>query len=206
MQRKHNLTSAARKERTVETVIELCGLEEPATLTTGDIAEKMGVTQGALFRHFPSKSSIWEAVIKWVENHLMNRLDNAIEAADSPVAALRAMFMAHMAFIVEHPGVPRLLLGQLQKAKQTPAQQMVKALLMSYRQRVDRLLAAGVKSGQLRTNLNTQAAATQFIGIAQGLVIQSLMNRDTPIIIDQAPEVFDIYLRGIISDDLSSTL
>ncbi|MBG58063.1 MAG: TetR family transcriptional regulator [Porticoccus sp.] len=197
MTRKHNLTSAARKEQTVQAVIELCGQEEPATLTTNDIAKKMGVTQGALFRHFSSKNSIWEAVVKWVAKRLMQRLDAAVAQASSPSAALGAMFMAHMDFIVEHPGVPRLLLGQLQKAKPTPAQRMVNTLLFLYRQRVEQLLMEGVEAGQLRAELNIEAAATQYIGMVQGLVIQSLLKRDVPVIIDQAPAVFELYCRGI---------
>lgn len=197
MTRKHNLTSEARKERTVQTVIDLCGEKEPATLTTNDIAKKMGVTQGALFRHFSSKNSIWEAVVKWVAKRLMQRLDSAVAEASSPLSALGAMFMTHMDFIIEHPGVPRLLLGQLQKAKPTPAQRMVNTLLFLYRQRVEHLLIEGVAVGQLRTELNIEAAATQYIGMVQGLVIQSLLKPDVPVIIDQAPGVFELYSRGI---------
>jgi AcrR family transcriptional regulator len=201
MPRKHNLSSEARKERTVQTVIELCGQEEPATITTNDIARKMGVTQGALFRHFASKNKIWEAVVKWVAKRLMQRFDAAIAAADSPVSALGAMFMTHMDFIIEHPGVPRLLLGQLQKAKPTPAKRMVNTLLFLYRQRVEQLLVEGVAMGLLRPELNIEAAATQYIGMVQGLVIQSLLNKDQPLIINQAAGVFEIYRCGIIAGD-----
>lgn len=197
MTRKHNLSSEARKERTVQTVIELCGQEEPATLTTNDIAKKMGVTQGALFRHFSSKNNIWEAVVNWVAKHLMQRLDSAVAEANSPLSALGAMFITHMDFIVEHPGVPRLLLGQLQKAKPTPAQCMVNTLLFLYRQRVEQLLVEGVEAGQLRAGLNIEAAATQYIGMVQGLVIQSLLKPDVPVIVEQAPSVFELYSRGI---------
>jgi len=204
MARKHNLSSEDRKARTVQTVIELCAQEEPATLTTNDIAKKMSVTQGALFRHFSSKNSIWEEVVKWVTKSLVQRLDAAAVKASSPLSALAAMFMSHMDFIVEHPGVPRLLLGQLQKAKPTPAQRMVNTLLFLYRQRVEHLLSEGVAKGQLRPALNIEAAATQYMGMVQGLVIQSLLKRDIPAIIDQAPAVFELYSRGIRKSEKQS--
>lgn len=201
MTRKYNLSSEARKERTVEAVVELCGKEEPATLTTNDIAKKMGVTQGALFRHFSSKNSIWEAVIKWIAQKLMQRIDKAIAEATNPLSALGAMFMTHMDFIVEHPGVPRLLLGQLQKAESSPAQQMVNTLLFLYRQRVEDLLIEGVTLGHLRAELNIEAAATQYVGMVQGLVIQSLLKQDIQVVIDQAPSIFVLYSRGISNQE-----
>ncbi|MFO7649134.1 TetR/AcrR family transcriptional regulator, partial [Halomonas campaniensis] len=63
MSQRQHLPADERRERTVETVVALCGEEDPATLTTGRIASRMGVTQGALFRHFPNKEAIWEAVV-----------------------------------------------------------------------------------------------------------------------------------------------
>lgn len=50
-----NLKADQRREVTVETVVELAGEQNPSEITTAAIAKRMGVTQGALFRHFPIK-------------------------------------------------------------------------------------------------------------------------------------------------------
>ncbi|HSH57939.1 MAG TPA: TetR family transcriptional regulator, partial [Halomonas sp.] len=96
MPQRQHLPADERRERTVEAVIELCGREEPATLTTGRIARRMGVTQGALFRHFPNKEAIWEAAVAWVAERIMARVAAAAEGVDDPLAALEAMFLAHV--------------------------------------------------------------------------------------------------------------
>ncbi|WP_413914073.1 TetR/AcrR family transcriptional regulator [Candidatus Skiveiella danica] len=57
--------------------ITLAGRHSPAAITTGDIAREVGVTQGALFKHFPSREAIWLAVMEWVTQHLLARLENA---------------------------------------------------------------------------------------------------------------------------------
>lgn len=197
MTRKGNLTAEERRERTVDTVIELSAQDDPANITTGRIAKHMQVTQGALFRHFPSKDAIWEAVIGRIAERVIKRLDSAAATADTPLAALEAMFHAHIRFIVEHPGVPRLMMGQLQHARPTPARRMVRSLLSVYRERIEKLLVEAQKEGELRRDLNVEAAATQFIGTIQGLVMQSLMIGEMNLIAEQARGAFDLYCHGI---------
>ena len=118
------LSAEERREVTVETVIDLAAEQNPADITTGAIAKRMGVTQGALFRHFPSKDAILQAVMEWVSERLLTRIDKATSAAVSPLDALEAAFTAHIEFISEHPGVPRMLFGELQRAEQTVATRM----------------------------------------------------------------------------------
>ncbi|MEI6639829.1 MAG: helix-turn-helix domain-containing protein, partial [Chlorobium sp.] len=50
-----NLPAEQRRAVTVEAVIELAAEKNPASITTAEIAERMQLTQGALFRHFPNK-------------------------------------------------------------------------------------------------------------------------------------------------------
>ncbi len=197
MSPKRNLSAEARKAFTVETVIELCAEEDPATLTTGEIAKRMQVTQGALFRHFPSKDAIWEAVAEWVAQRVMDELDRAAATATAPLAALEAMFHAHVAFILRHPGVPRVLMGQLQHDRQTPARRVVRSLLARYRERVLARLGEARDAGALRAELDLEAAAVQFIGTVQGLVMQALLLGDMSRMARQAPLALDIYLHGI---------
>jgi len=197
MSQRRHLSAEARRERTVETVLELCAEEDPATLTTGRIAKRMQVTQGALFRHFLSKDAIWEAVAQWVAERVMRELDEAAARADRPLAALEAMFHAHVAFIQRHPGVPRMLMGQLQHDHPTPARRVVRSLLFLYRERVEARLLEAHRAGVLRPGLDLDAAATQFIGTVQGLVMQALMVGDMSHMVRQAPSALDIYLHGI---------
>lgn len=197
MRKNRHLPADERKELTVRAVVDLCGKEDPARITTASIARAMKVTQGALFRHFTSKEAIWTAVVEWVAERVMQRLDGAIQQSATPLGALEAMFMAHVDFITEHPGVPRMLMGQLQHARPTPARRMVHALLSRYRRRLEALLVQGQAQGELRADLDIEAATTQFIGTIQGLVMQSLIAGDVRRIRDLAPGAFTIYRHGI---------
>ena len=194
-----HLPAEERRAMTVETVLTLAAEQNPGDITTSVIAKRMGVTQGALFRHFSSKERLWQAVMEWVAERLLKRIEQAAAGAGSPLDALEAMFMAHVAFVTEHPGVPRLLFGELQKAESTAAKRMAQTLIRRYGERLQALLERGRADGSLDPELDTRAAATAFIGALQGLVMQSLLAGDVTHMRREAPGLFALYRRGIRS-------
>lgn len=196
-QRPKHLPAEERRAATVKAVVELAGEQNPSDITTTAIAQRMGLTQGALFRHFPSKDAILQAVMSWVTERLLTRIDKAAESASSPVEALEAVFMTHVGFVSEHPGVPRMLFGELQRAEDTLPKRMAQTLTSRYGERLCRLLESGKAQGELDPKLDVNAAALLFIGAIQGLVMQSMMAGDVTRIRPDAPSAFAIYRRGI---------
>ena len=196
MSTKH-LPADERRAATVEAVVQLAAQHNPSEITTTWIARQMGVTQGALFKHFPTKEAILEAVMSWVAERLLARIDQAAQGCTSPVAALEAMFLAHIDFVAEHPGVPRMLFGELQRQGETLSKKMVQTLIHQYRGRLQQRLAQGKSTGAFDASLDADAAAVLFIGSIQGLVMQSLIAGDVARLRADAPGVWAIYQRGI---------
>lgn len=191
------LSADQRRTVTIESVVELAASQNPSEITTAAIAKHMQLTQGALFRHFPNKEAIWQAVMEWVAERLLARIDRSAKGIESPLAAMEAMFMSHIEFVTEHPGVPRMLMGELQRAELTPAKRMVQTLIQRYSERLHALIDKGKASGELSSTLDGEAAATLFIGTIQGLVMQSLLAGDVTHMRKNASRVFEIYCRGI---------
>ena len=162
-----------RQAEIVAAVLALSASQGPGTITTQGIATAIGLTHGALFKHFPTKAALWLAVIDWVDTQLMARLQAAADGHDHPVAALRAVFMAHTDFVVAHPGVPRFIFNELQQPEDSPLKRRVSDMLARYRQLLLWLLKQSASLGALRPRLDLDAAATLFIGSLQGLGLQT---------------------------------
>lgn len=191
------LPAVERRAATVEVVIDLAAVQNPGDITTAAIAAQMNLTEGALFRHFPNKVAIWQAVMEWVAERLLARVDEARQGADSPLLALEAVFTAHIEFVVAHPGVPRMLFGELQRGEDTPAKRTARTLIGRYSERLAALIEAGKARGELAPEIETGAAVGMFIGTVQGLVMQSLLAGDVQRMRADAPSAFAIYRRGI---------
>lgn len=192
-----HLAAAERKELTIETVVELAAEQNPAEITTTAIAQRMGLTQGALFRHFSNKDAMLEATMQWVSQRLLKRIDYAAADAESALDALEAIFMAHTGFVARHPGVPRLLFGELQRPGKTRIKTMVQTLLQQYSLRLQAHLQRGIEQGELDPGLDVQAATSLFIGTIQGLVMQATLTGEPRQISQQAPAAFILYRRSL---------
>lgn len=191
------LPTEERQAEIVTAALELARETSPALITTSDIAAGVGVTQGALFKHFPTKDAIWLAAMGWVRQQLLAALEASSAKAASPIDALAGMFKAHVGFIVSHPGVPRFIFHELQRPADSPVKQEVRKLLQAYRNLLRKHLDAAVAAGQVSPKVDRDAAATLFVGVVQGLVMQSMLSGQPAAMKAQADSVFAIYRRGI---------
>lgn len=191
------LPTEARQAEIVAAALRLARDASPSLITTHDIALAVGVTQGALFKHFASKDAIWLAAMRWVHQSLLQALQAAADKAASPLQALAAVFRAHVDFVTAYPGVPRLIFHELQQPADSPAKQQVRAVLHDYRTLLLGLLGQAVSQRQVAADLDQQAAATAFVGLLQGLVMQAMLTTRPSVARAQADRVLALYLRGL---------
>lgn len=186
-----------RQAEIIATMLHLAAERNPADITTTDIAKAMRVTQGALFRHFATKEAIRLAVVEWIEAQLLGALLEARQEAPDALAALRAMFLAHVRFAQAYPGVPRLIFAELQQAEASPVRLMVHKIMQRYRQVLAETLSLAMAAKRIRADVDCQAAASLFLGGIQGLVIQSMLSGSDAALERQAEAVLDLYLAGL---------
>lgn len=190
-------STESRQTEIIATMIRLSAERCPADITTTDIAKAMSLTQGALFRHFASKEAIRLAVVEWIEVHLMLELLAARERSPDALAALKAMFMAHVGFAKTHPGAPRLIFGELQQPAESPVKQRVQQIMQRYRQNLSQTLASAMEAKLIRADVDCPSAAALFLGAIQGLVIQAMLSGGTEQMEQQAVGVLNLYLAGL---------
>ena len=190
-------STESRQAEIIATMIALAAERNPAEITTTDIAKAMQVTQGALFRHFPTKEAIRLAVIESIEAQLMHELQGAQAAASNPLAALEAMFMAHVRFIAQRPGIPRLIFAELQQPDGSPVRQRVRQIMQRYRQNLGQVLSAAQARQLIRPDVDCRMAAALFLGAIQGLVMQSMLGGPGLGLDDQAAGVLQLYLASL---------
>lgn len=190
-------SSKERRALAIDAVIDLASGMNPADITTAAISERMGLTQGALFRHFPTKDAVLQAVMESVSERLLSRIDEAVREETAPLEALRAIFMAHVGFIESNPGVPRLLFSELQRTEETGAKRAVAAFLEASATRILVQLDEAKKLGLVSPDICPRSAAMSLVGSVQGLVIQAMLSGRVGDIGAGAEGVFAVWRRGV---------
>jgi TetR/AcrR family transcriptional regulator len=191
------LSTEERQAEIVAAALHLARESSPALITSADIATAIGVTQGAVFKHFPTKDAIWLAAMRWVRETLLQRLQAAADQTATPLDALSAMFRAHVEFVIAHPGVPRFIFHELQQPADSAAKLEVRAVLQSYRKLLLGRLIQSMEQKLVSPDLDPEAAATSFIGLIQGLVMQSMLTGRTAAMRQQADAIFVLYRRSL---------
>lgn len=191
------LSTEERQVEIVEAALRLACERSPALITTADIATAIGVTQGAVFKHFPTKDAIWLAAMRWVRDTLLHKLHAAVDEAATPVDALAGMFRAHVEFVIAHPGVPRFIFHELQQPADSAAKLEARSVLQGYRKLLLSRLVESIEQQLVSPDLDPEAAATSFIGLVQGLVMQSMLTGRPAAMRQQANAIFALYRRGL---------
>jgi hypothetical protein len=124
-------------------------------------------------------------------------VSHAAADAVSPVDALAAMFRAHVDFVIAHPGVPRLIFHELQRPADSATKQEVRLLLQGYRKLLLHTLERAVMQGQVMDDLDREAAATTFVGLIQGLVMQAMLAGRPVAMRSQGERVFALFRRSL---------
>src|SRR5215813_7785263 len=96
----------SRKQQIVETVLELVTARGTEAVSAQLVADAIGVTQPAVFRHFPTKEAMWLAVMDWLEERLVAIYSMANDDTDEPgLIVLGRMFLGHVKLIADYPAL-----------------------------------------------------------------------------------------------------
>lgn len=200
MEKTTKQSTEIRQAGLIEAALALAAQRSPAGITTSDLAHAVGITQGALFRHFESKQTLWLAVLGWVHDTLMQRLQNAADSQpDDALAALRGVFMAHIEFVLAYPGVPRIVFHELQQPEDSPQKAQVRALMLAYRRLLMHLLTQAKSEKTIAIDADLESASVLFIGSIQGLVMQALMAGEPAAMAQNGQAVFALLQRALQS-------
>ena len=191
-----------RREEIIRVTLELAAKQGVDDVTTQDMAQAMGVTQGAVFRHFLSKDAIWLAVMQWVRDRLMGVLGRAAEQGRDPLDALQRMFFAQIDFIASHPAIPRVLMSEHLHGRSAALRRLVTEIMLGYEAKIAGLLADAQTQGLARADLDVHAAATLYIGMIQGLVLQTSILRGQSTLpartlTAEAARTFPVFMQAV---------
>lgn len=188
-------TAEERKSEIVEATLRLADKVGPDRLTTDEIARGVGVTQAAIFRHFPSKKDLWTAVATRIGEKFQQRWF-AIEQADAePTIQLRELLLGQLKLIQLTPAIPAILLSRELHVENKILRTIFWQFMQQLLGRVERLIAAGQREGVYRNDVEAKDAAFLMIGLIQGLVLRwSLSGRafDLPA---EGNRLLDIQLK-----------
>lgn len=184
-----------RKAEIIATVLALADRIGPDRVTTGAVASAVGVTQAALFRHFPTKAAMWQAVAQQVADGLSVAWDAALDGATGALQRLTALVAAQLAQIAATPALPMLLFSRELSVENEPLRAAFRDRLKAFHAHLIREVRLGQEKGQLRGDVQPADAAILLTALIQGVAIRwTLGARDFPLV-PEGLRLLNVQLR-----------
>ena len=189
-------STAQRQMEIEQAVLDLIAAEGTQGLTMTRIAARIGVSEAALYRHFPGKLDIIHSTTTTSFDRVMDDLTQAAENGDA-LTRLHRVFVAQLRFIEGHPGMARILFSDEVHFNADRLRHELNA-------RVGRLLAfisdivrAGMESGELPPTTDVAAAAALYLGLVQTQLLLWSMKGKTGRLSAGAEDLWALYARAL---------
>ena len=171
-----------RKAEIVDACLALADRLGPDRMTTNHVADAVGVTQAAIFRHFPSKQALWLAVAESISERLAAAWSQAITIDAPPEARLKALLRAQFNQISATPALPAILFSRELNIDIPELRETINRRLMAFQAHIIALLEEMKRGGELRHDLEPTDAVVYLTSLVQGLAIRwSLGARSFPL-------------------------
>jgi TetR/AcrR family transcriptional regulator len=161
-----------RRQQILEALAQMLEANPGERITTARLAKQVGVSEAALYRHFPSKSKMFEGLIEFIEETLFSRVN--IILAEEPSAAGRCekMLVLLLTFTERNPGITRILTGDALAGETERLHARVAQLFDRFETQLKQVLREAEMREGLRPVLSVNAAANILLAAAEGRISQ----------------------------------
>lgn len=175
-------TADHRKAEIVATVLRLADELGPDRLTTQAVADAVGLTQPAIFRHFPSKQALWVAVAETIAERMTAAWESELAIYNEPDQRLAALVRVQFRQIEANPAIPAILHSRELQSENAELRQSFQMLMMHFQGLLLAELTRARDAGLVRADLAPEDGTVLLISLVQGMAIRwSLGNRSFPL-------------------------
>jgi TetR/AcrR family transcriptional regulator len=105
-------SAMSRREQILQTLAHMLETKPGNRITTAALASQVGVSEAALYRHFPSKAKMFDALIEFVEESIFSRTKLIQQQNLSAAQQCQQILFLLLTFVERNPGISRLLTGE----------------------------------------------------------------------------------------------
>jgi TetR/AcrR family transcriptional regulator len=162
----------SRKEQILQSLARMLETAPGERITTAALAKEVGVSEAALYRHFPSKAKMFEGLIKFIEDTLFQRITRILNEDPNAESRCEKILLLLLTFCVKNPGLTRLLTGDA-LAGET---ERLRERIAQFFGRIESQLKQVLREAQIRENLKTTISpsvlANLLLAAAEGRLVQ----------------------------------
>jgi AcrR family transcriptional regulator len=161
------LRTEVRREQIAEAALGLISSGGVKALSVGAVARRIGIVPSAVYRHFRGKEAIVSAAIARMGDRLLENVVLAAGESPTAIGRLRKLLQLHIRTIREGHAGPRIVFAEGIGDGRSPHRSEIYRVIRRYMEKVAEIVREGQSRGEIRADIDPEAAAIHFIGLIQ---------------------------------------
>lgn len=162
----------SRSEQILQALARMLESNHGQRITTAALAKEVGVSEAALYRHFPSKARMFEGLIGFIEETIFSRA-NLISTSSSPaIRQCEQILTLVLAFVERNPGMARILTGDALAGETDRLRHRVNQFFERLETQLKQIMREAEFKEGLRTETTATITANLLISVIEGRIRQ----------------------------------
>jgi TetR/AcrR family transcriptional regulator len=152
-----------RREHILQVLAAMLEQSPGNRITTAELAKAVGVSEAALYKHFPSKARMFEGLIEFIEESVFSRITRIVGEQDSAYGYCEKIMLLVLGFAEKNPGLSRVLNGDALSGEH----ERLRVRVSQFHERLEAQLRQVLREAELKEGLRTQATPTVTAALLQ---------------------------------------
>jgi TetR/AcrR family transcriptional regulator len=185
-----------RRQQILQCLAQMLEESPGARITTATLAKKVGVSEAALYRHFPSKTKMFEGLIEFIEDSIFPQITVITKSEHSAITQCEHVLWLLIVFCERNPGMTRILTGDAITGETDRLRQRVIQFFERVETQLKQILREAELREGLRTHLPANVSANSLLAFAEGRIAQYVRSEFKRKPTQDWPEQLSVFMGG----------
>ena len=161
-----------RREEILQALAAMLETSPGQRITTAKLAANLGVSEAALYRHFPSKARMFEGLIEFVEDTLLSRINFIMDEEKDTLMRCQTILKLVLTFAERNPGITRVISGDALMGEHDRLRHRIEDLFNRIESQLKQVLREKALREQKRFAVEEGVLANLLLSFADGKISQ----------------------------------
>lgn len=199
------IKKVSRREQILQALAHMLEVSPGERITTARLAKEVGVSEAALYRHFPSKSKMFEGLIEFIEDTIFSRVTVILKEDGRAIDHCEKILSLLLTFTELNPGITRILTGDA-LAGET---ERLRARVAQFFDRLETQLKQVLRDAELhegiRPTIPMSGAANLLLATAEGRISQYVRSEFKRNPTENWQEQWAVLINGFFKSSAASS-
>jgi len=165
-----------RQEQIKQAVLDIIYTDGLKNLSTRNLANRIGMSEGAIFRHFPTKQDIILSIIKDVHTEFIGQLRKIATSPLEPEARLEKFVCETVNYLTKNKGITMLLLSEASNNNDASLKSSLQQIFNNQKKLVSKIFLDGITAGTWDKGVPVESLSMLYMGIPVSLNIELILS------------------------------